>query len=40
MCYVVKLHHDAAEANKNIYVKGEGAVDHSNQMVEEILLRL
>ena len=35
MFYEFKLGHDAVKATENICcVKGDGAVDHSNQMVE------
>ena len=41
MLYKFKLGDDAAKTTKNICcVKGEGAVDHSNQMVQEILFQL
>ena len=37
--YEFKLGHKTMEATKNICgVKGKGAVDHSNQMIQEILL--
>ena len=40
MLYKFKLGHKVTETTKNIYcAKDEGAVDHSNQMVEDILLR-
>ena len=41
MLYKFEMSHDATEATKNIfYVKGEGVDDHSNQMIQEILLGL
>ena len=36
-----ELGHNTAETTKNIYcVKSKGAVNHSNQMVQELSLRL
>ena len=41
MLYEIKLNHNTEEAIKNICcAKNKGAVDHKNQIIQEILLRL
>ena len=41
MFYKFKLGHNVTEATKDICcLKGKSTVDYSNQMVQEILLRL
>ena len=40
MRYKFELGHNAAEATKNIYAKSKGIVDHSNQRVKNLSLRL
>ena len=40
MHYEFEVDYKTVEATKNICVKGDDKVDHSNQMVQEILLGL